>query len=357
MVAAGVAVLVSLPVLVGALPARTDGASAQQLADRVRGSAAVGYSGYAEAVGGLRLPLTEDFSALTDLFGDRTRMRVWWRGERDWRVDTLTPTGERGLHRDASGLWNWEYEAGTAVRTTDPDVRLPRAADLEPAALGRRLLSEARAGELSRLPGRRVAGRDTAGLRLRPADPGTTIDRVDAWVDSGTGLALRVEVYGRGESRPVVETSFLDFVPSTPAAATTAFTPPDPDRTWRETNPDLAAQIDVFSPVVPPSELAGLPLRRRVEGLGSIGTYGTGLTVLVAVPLPGRIAGPLEDQLAKTPGVTVSDAGSRVQLAVGPLSLLLVDTPGRGSWLLTGTVTAATLDRAAAELAERESAG
>jgi hypothetical protein len=86
-----------------------------------------------------------------------------------------------------------------------------------------------------------------------------------------------------------------------------------------------------------------------VEGLGSVGTYGTGLTVLVAVPLPGRVSRPLREQLAGTRGITPTGTGLR--LTVGPLSLLLVDPPGRRDWLLTGTVDAATLDRAAAEIA------
>lgn len=347
--AAGVAVLVSLPLAVGALPARSDGTSAAELLDAVRGSGAAGYSGYAEAVGGLRLPLTDDFSTLTDLFGDRSRLRVWWRGEQEWRVDTVQATGETGLYRDADGLWTWEYERGTALRTTDPAVRLPRAADLDPAALGRRLLSEARPGEVSRLPARRVANRGAPGLRLVPADPGTTVERVDVWVDRDTGLPLRVEVYGAGAARPVVETAYLDFSADRPAAGATRFRPPYPGRVRRELNPDLAAAINVFSPVVPPLRLAGLPVRTRVEGLGSVGTYGTGLTVLVAVPLPGRISRPLREQLAGTPGITVTGAG--VRLVVGPLSLLLTDPPGRRGWLLTGTVTAETLDRAAAEIA------
>ena len=110
-----------------------------------------------------------------------------------------------------------------------------------------------------------------------------------------------------------------------------------------------AASINVFSPVVPPLELAGLPVRTRVEGLGSVGTYGTGSTVLVAVPLPGRVSRPLRDQLSGTPGSTLVGLGLR--LTVGPLSLLLTDLPGRRSWLLTGTVSAAALDRAAAEIA------
>lgn len=362
--AAGVAALVALPLAVRALPARSDDVSMAELLSRVDASATGGYSGYAEAFGGLALPRTEVLSSVTDLLGDRTRLRVWFRGERDWRVDTLQPAGEAGLRRDAEGVWSWDYERNAGVRTTEPPVRLPRAADLEPAALGRRLLSEARSGEVSRLDARRVAGRSAQGLRLVPADPGSTVRHVDLWVDAPTGQPLRVEVWAGG-ARPVVETAFLDFSAGMPAASDTAFDPPPGADLSQEVNQDPAAAIDVFSPVVPPASLAGLPLRQRVEGLGSVGTYGTGLTVLVAVPLPGRISGPLVDQLARTPGVTVNGSVPRrlsdgspivpddatLRLAVGPLTLLLADPPDRRSWLLTGTVDAATLDRAAAQLA------
>lgn len=349
MVALGVAVLVSLPLAVGALPARDTEASAADLLTAVRDSGSVGHSGYAEAVGGLRLPLTADFTALTSLFGDRSRIRVWWRSDQDWRVDTVQTTGEAGLYHDADGEWSWDFEQGATIRTTQPTVRLPRIADVEPAALARRLLSEARDADVSRIPARRIAGRDAPGLRLRPSDPGTTIDRVDVWVDADTGLGLRVEVYGAGTARPVLETAFLDLDTATPAAATTRFVPPDPAAVRGGTNPDLAASINVFSPVIPPATLAGLPSRAVADGFGSIGTYGSGLTLLVAVPLPGRISRPLREQLAATPGATETATG--VRLAVGPLSLLLTQPAGRRSWLLTGTVTAATLDRAAADLA------
>jgi len=207
----------------------------------VKASGSVGHSGYAESVGGLDLPLTDDFTALTSLLGDRTRIRSWWRSEDDWRVDAVQTTGEAGTYRDSSGIWSWDYEQDTIVRTSEPTVRLPRVSDVEPAALARRLLSEARASDVSRIPSRRVAGRDAAGLRLRPSDNGTTIDRVDVWVDPATGLALRVEIYGKDTPRPVLETSFLDFSAQPPPPSATLFTPAEPGQIRGETNPDLAA--------------------------------------------------------------------------------------------------------------------
>jgi hypothetical protein len=344
----GVAVLVSLPLAVGALPATQSQVSATDLLRKVQASGPVGHSGYAESVGGLILPLTTDFTALTSLFGDRTRIRSFWRSEQDWRIDALQTTGEASTYRNGDGDWAWDFEQNTVTFAGEPTVRLPRVPDVEPAALARRLLSEARPADVSRIPARRVAGRDAAGLRLRPSDPGTTIDRVDLWVDEGTGLALRVEIYGKGAARPVLETAFLDVSTAAPPPSATRFTPADPSKIHGGTNTDLAARINLFAPVAAPATLAGLPGRPGITGFGSIGSYGSGLTLLVAVPLPGRISRPLADQLVKTPGATRSQDG--IRLAVGPLSLLLTDDPGRRSWLLTGTVTAATLDRAAAEL-------
>jgi hypothetical protein len=349
-VAAGVAVLATLPTVLRVLPARGNTVSAADLLARIQASGQLRYAGYAEAVGGLQLPLTDQFSALTDLFGDRTRLRVWWRGPADWRVDAIDATGESDLHTDGTGTWTWDYENSEAQRSAPAAVRLPRAADLDPAQLGRRLLSETSAAEVVRLPTSRIADRDAPGLQLRPTDPQTTITTVDVWADPATGVPLRVLVHGAGATRPVVEASYLDFSNRAPSPAETAFEPPTDERVRVEGGTeDLASRVDAFAPFLPPAELAGYPLRERLDGLGSIGTYGRGVTVLAAVPLPGQVAASLDDQLAKTPGRQETTAGPL--LAVGPLSLLLTDRIAGGrSWLLTGTVTTAALLRAAADL-------
>ena len=357
MVAAGVAALVSAPLVVRALPAAEQSVSAATLLGRIQASGGAGYSGYAEAVGGLRLPLIDQFSGLADMLGGRTRLRVWWRDARDWRVDAISATGEYDLHRVPGQLWAWDYERNEATRYRDPAVRLPRAADLDPAQLGRRLLSEAVPAEVTRLPARRVAGVDAAGLRLRPIDPRTMISRVDLWADITTGLPLRVEVFAAGAGpsgaadRPVVDTSFLDVSLRLPSPETTRFTPPATARisSWGEF--DLAAAADLYSAgQPPPGELAGYPLRRRIAGVGGVGTYGRGVATLAALPLPERIAWRLRDRLADTSGVRETAEGQL--LTVGPLSLLLTrprGEPGQ-AWLLAGTLTADTLQQAAAEL-------
>ncbi|CAA9337462.1 MAG: hypothetical protein AVDCRST_MAG48-3462, partial [uncultured Friedmanniella sp.] len=153
-----VAVLVSLPAVVGALPVEDTDVSAAELRAAVLASGSVGYSGYAESAGGLALPVTDQLTSVADLFSDRTTMRVWWRGATDHRVDVVTTAGETGVHRDAEGSWTWEYERATATRTAAAPLELPAAPDLLPPSLGRRLLSEAVDEEVSRIGARRVAG-------------------------------------------------------------------------------------------------------------------------------------------------------------------------------------------------------
>src|SRR5207237_2996735 len=88
--------------------------------------------------------------------------------------------------------------------------RLPRAADLVPPALAQRLLSEGgRQARFSVIAPVRVAGRSASGLRMTPADPASTVGRVDIWADPSSGLPLMVEVFGRGSARAALESKFF----------------------------------------------------------------------------------------------------------------------------------------------------
>lgn len=345
----GLSVLLALPSVLGALPAADSDVSATELLDQVRASDDVAFSGYAESVGGLQLPVTQDFTDLVDLLGERSRMRVWWRGNDDWRVDTLAATGETDLFHRAGATVVWEYEDDRATLTRDPDVRLPRTADLLPTELGRRLLSEATAEEVTRVSAIRIAGRDAPGLRLQPADPRTTVDRVDVWVDPATGLPLRVQVYGGGSGTAALTTTFLELTVAEPSEQDTSFTTPLGAEFRFEDVIDVAAAADRFAPAVTPDVLAGLARRDDDATDGAVGAYGRGVTLLVAVPIWDQISRPLRDQLEATPGARIDEQG--VYVSVGPLGLLL--TPGsreQRSWIVAGTMDGQTLSDAAAEL-------
>jgi outer membrane lipoprotein-sorting protein len=352
LVIAGVALLVAAPTVVSRLPVQPVDTSAQELLAKINQSTDVPYSGYAESVGGLALPEAEQLSSLTDLFGDTTRVHTWRRSADNWRVDTVAPTGERDLYRDSEGTWSWDFESNTAVRSSDLAARLPRAADLVPAELGRRLLSEAAPSEVRRLAAERIAGRDAAGLQLRPTDARSTISSVDVWADPASGVPLRVLVHSVGEARPVITSSFLDFSTAAPNPAVTSFTPPPGAKVRAEAPNDLIAAAQRLTNARTPQQLAGLPRREGAVGVapaGAVGAYGRGVTAVVAVALPGRSARDLRTQLSKAPTAQVDANG--VALTVGPLNIRLTDPVGRAPvWLLAGTVTPDTLSAAATEL-------
>jgi outer membrane lipoprotein-sorting protein len=350
MVVAGlVAVLAALPALVGALPVSNSSISAAALRRAVLASATVDFSGYAESAGGLPLPVTEQLTSVADLLSDRTTMRVWWRGDADNRVDVVSAAGENDVHRDASGSWTWDYESQTAIRSEATPLGLPAAPDLLPSSLGRRLLSEATAQELSRLGARRIAGRDALGLRLTPAAAAASVDHVDVWVDRSSGLPLQVQILGEGASLPALDTRFLDLRVARPAASVTAFAPPPGATVRRGTTSDLLREAARrLRPVALPDTLLGLP-RRQLEGVPpGIAVYGRGVTLLALVPVPDRLAEGLREALAQAPGAQVKDGD--ITVATGPLGLRLYSPPHAGAYLFAGTVTAKALAGVTSEL-------
>jgi hypothetical protein len=74
---------------------------------------------------------------------------------------------------------------------------------------------------------------------------------------------------------------------------------------------------------------------------------------LIAIPLRGRVAGPLRRQLTDRGSAQFTEVG--ILAPVGPVGLLITPFRGRGgAFLLAGTVTSETLQRAATELQERQ---
>ena len=349
--AAVIAALVAAPTVVRILPVAASSVRATTLLQRIRASASVGYSGYAQSQGGLSLPVSGDaFGAISDLFGGSQQLRVWWRGDADWRVDTIALTGETDVHRDASGLSTWDYESGTVQRTSarTASVRLPRSEDLVPGNLARRLLSEVSSTDVTRLPTKRIAGHTAAGLRVGIHDSGSTITAIDVWALPGNGLPVSVAVYGAGSRTPIVSSTLLDLSLDRPTASTVAFHPAAGTRVENGGSTDIVSALDDFGSPATPLVVAGLPRRRDLD-VGAVGVFGRGVTTVVAVPLPAPLAGQVVPSLRATPGVVEDATG--IAAGVGALNVQLGPPVGFGDrWLLVGTVTAATLRTAVAQL-------
>jgi len=342
--AVATALILLTPYAGRARPAHDPSVSTADLVAAVRDSSATPYSGSLEARGRVGLPITDEFTDLADLFGGETRLRVWWRGSDDWRVDRLLDTGEVDLFHQGRQTIQWDYERSEARTFIDPAIRLPRDSDLLPPEVARRTLDGAEEADVSRLSPRRVAGVDAAGLRVGVSDPRSSIRHVDMWVDPETGSALAVDVYGDA-SQPALSTAFTTYSRARPAGSVTRFHPAQQIVVRPIQILDIAQAADQFSFARAPAAVAGLP---RTAG-GSAAVYGSGLTRILVLPLP-----PTEGrQLA----CRLSESGAhRVQgqplLRVGPLGAAVSSGAGRYGvrWLVTGTVTDQTLLDATAQL-------
>ncbi|MFP5022289.1 hypothetical protein [Pseudonocardia phyllosphaerae] len=333
----------------------------------------VAHTGTATATGRLGLPAVPKLEAASTLLSTTTRIRVQVATAGRWRVDGLTPVGEVDTYRDGSTEHTWDYGAQRLTTVTPlAPVRLPRASDLAPADLARRLLRVTASEPVTALPGRRVAGLDAAGLRISPADPDTTVRRIDVWaVPSGGGaLPVAVQVVARtgtpgpggsppDPDRPLVETAFdtVELAPP-PQAALAPAVPPGAERV-RARPDDLAGTLRGLDAPDPPDTLSGrdrVPLP-ETGLLPGVAVYGAGVGRFVLVPTARDVVDGIVRGSGAAGGVgieglrpTREDPDVTAARVATPLLTLVVARRGGRGYLLAGTVVPRVLERAAREL-------
>ncbi len=341
-VALAAVVLAAAPVAVRWLPAGSADVSGSAFIAQARAGVDVSWSGSVELDGTLQLPDAGEFSDIAGLLGDHTTLRAWWQDTGRWRVDRLLTTGETDLFHDGDTTTEWSYERGRARVSRDPDVRLPRAADLLPPVLAERILRGVSDADAARLPARRLAGRSAAGLRVRPPSALSSIDHVDLWSDVASGVPLLVEVYATGSSTPDFTSRFTDYSPGSPDPETLTFTAPRSADVKYDDVLDIADAANQYAPVRPPAVVAGL--EQTDASNGAVAVYGAGTAQVIAIPLRDREANAFRDQMVRTPGVEQDER--RTVVTLGPLGILLTGADGDGGWLLAGTLTRDALERA-----------
>ena len=160
-------------------------------------------------------------------------------------------------------------------------------------------------------------------------------------------MPLRVDVYGDRSRHPDFTTRSRGSTTPGPSDREVSFEfAPDVDF-QRGTSFDAVASANAFAPFLLPSRVVGLERRGADSGLGAVGVYGRGPTLLLAVPLRDDAADALFRELARSRASR--EDGSSIALEVGPLSVRLV----RGepaNFLLTGTLTPEALEQAAVDL-------
>ena len=349
-VLAGIALLAALPSVVAALPATPSDLSAAELLRRITASTERPYSGYAEATGGLALPVTSQFTSVADLFGGRTQLRAWYR--------TGTTGGSTRSASPASPTSTTTHPA-TGAGTTSPTPSTapahrsrPRCGCRPPPTWCRRSWPAGCSARRCRAkpPGWDPSGSPAAAHRAcgsprtsRPADRA-----VDVWADAADRAAAAGPGAGQAVRQRGAQQLLPRLLPAEPPASVTAFSPPSAPGS----QPAVPGPGDRHRPARrggatgpagrPGPQPAAAAVRQRRGVRAGCDRAGGGAAArpdrLLALPELAKVTGadPAEPQLTVT---------------VGPLTLLLVTPTQRdASWLLVGTVTEQMLAAAAAQL-------
>jgi hypothetical protein len=348
----GITVLCCLPVLASALPASVPRLTPLQLEQRILGSQRMSFAGYAESNATFGLPPLPAFSSVTPLLDGVTRMRVWQASPTNWRVDTLSDTGENDTYQLGTNEYTWD--SGQQLLTGifgAQDVRLPRAADLVPSALAVRVVEEAGPGaRLNLLPPQRVAGQSAAGLAVTPASPESTIGQVDIWAAPDTGLPLLVDIFSRGSTQPALQTQFLQ-VGSWRPSRNILIPQRGPGTGFTSTTPaNFSGVLKNLDDEVLPASLGGLS--RRPSPIPQIGVYGSGLTSFAVLTFRHGTGGQLLSDAISAGATELSDPHGTGAVASAPLINLVLMHPyaSPDTFLLVGLVSKDAMERAAATL-------
>jgi len=318
-------------------------------------SANVPYMGYVDSVADLGLPDLPYLNGTTDLLDGTTDQYVWYRSPASWRADDVTGTSESDIYQVGQVTYMWDYEHGLFSKITGAQpVRLPRAADLLPPALARGLLRTAAASDrLRRLPSRRIAGIDAAGLQVTPGGRRTTIGSIGIWADPRTGLPVQVQITGLGASRPALTTSFLDLSLRRPRLSVVTPHPAPGITVATARPPNVAAVLNGDGGGMPFPRHLGYTARADILGLPSgLPVYGAGFSKFVLFPLPARAGSSALNAAANAGAAAVSVADQTGALMQTPLlNVLLISAGfGRTTFVLVGAVRPPLLENAASSL-------
>jgi outer membrane lipoprotein-sorting protein len=344
-----IAILVSLPAVVAALPVSAKSESVASMLARIKASVSIPYRGLASSSGQLQLPSVGVGVDTAALLEQTNRLRTWWASPTSYRVDRVTPVGESDVYQEGIGVWT--YDSGSAIaqftRST-PQFPLPGPQDALPPNLARRFLAQAPVSELKTIGVKRIAGRTALGLVWNATDKRSTIGRITVWMDEKTGLPLATEArVVDGQSR-AFSSSFLEFDLTPPTKDQVTFHPTADDSAGVETTAPGPADNNAAS-VTLPTTLGGLTQRSPLKPL--VATYGSGLSIVAVSDLGSpQTAREIRKQIDSASRPPIRGEFGRGSLISTPLLTGLVFATRDTGYILIGTVTQAQLEAMALDL-------
>jgi hypothetical protein len=179
-------------------------------------------------------------SGLALLTGTHT-FNVWYADPAHVRIAEPVQLGESDLRQDGRQIWLWSSKTQTATHVVLParqprpgssrlgqrSAQRPDTAVPTPEQAARQVL--AAVGPTTTVSVQRnirIAGQDAYQLAVAPKDSRSLIGQIRIAIDASKYLALRLQVFARGASRPAFQVGFTALSFGRPAASNFSFTPP-----------------------------------------------------------------------------------------------------------------------------------
>jgi outer membrane lipoprotein-sorting protein len=275
--------------------------------------------------------------------------RLWASTDGRLRIELQSDRGDAQLVSDGRRFWLYDGSSSTVYRGTLPQHhadrahRTPTLAQIQRAIdrLGRWL------SHSGAIPGD-VAGRATYTLRAAPRKDGGLLGGAAVAWDAARGVPLRLALYARGHSDPVLELEATDVSFGAVPASDFAVSPPTGVKTVDLTQGHARGHAEKRSAlgfnVVAPRSVAGRPRSGvRVLRAGALVTYGRGLGGIAVLEERGG-------RLGRTQLATVSIGAVKAQELETPLGTLIRFQRGGVTFTVVGSVTRQVAEAAARAL-------
>lgn len=171
--------------------------------------------------------------SLWSLASGTNTWRLWYDGERSYRVAIIRGQSESDLISNGQVQWAWASQSQTAVRTELPAVEHPAPNDESglpahsPTEAAKQIVRQVEQySTVATDSNVRVAGRAAYELVITPTDDQTLVAELRLAVDAETSLPLRLEVYSTQGGAPAAQFAFNQINYGVPNASTFEFTPP-----------------------------------------------------------------------------------------------------------------------------------
>ena len=159
-----------------------------------------------------------------------------WAGKDGVRVESQASGGDQVVVMSSAGhdAWTYDYAANTAVHYVmsgapagdGQPAREPSASAATPAQITAFLEQLAPYAKVAVTGQATVAGRDAYLVSMTPVASDTALGSVQAAIDGQTYTPLRLQVFARGDTTPVLQFGFTSVSYDPIPAATFTFTPP-----------------------------------------------------------------------------------------------------------------------------------